>query len=169
MFPIDPRDFISPSTIAGDTINCIADNVVATDSPSVGSLFSWNLGDPFFKSYVDRLKTSSFMLRLGHHSNVVAFHFGNLTHPSVDPPRIGLLSTVPNNADSLLQNAIQDAVENGGKFECECYSLSHFPPLIAFGCSNLRTCTHCGRSRPSRKHHRHLHSTRCTLHGIVQE
>jgi hypothetical protein len=99
MFPIDPRDFISPSTVAGDTTNCIADNVVATDSPSVGSLFSWNLGDPFFKS------------------NVVAFHFGNLTHPSVDPPRIGLLSTVPNNADSLLQNAIQDAVQNGGKFE----------------------------------------------------
>jgi hypothetical protein len=99
MFPIDPRDFISPSTIAGDTTNCIAANVVATDSPSVGALFSWNLGDPFFKS------------------NVVAFHFGNLTHPSVDPPRIGFLSTVPNNADSLLQVAIDDAAQNGGKFE----------------------------------------------------
>lgn len=99
IFPVDPRDFISPSPIAGDTTNCIVDNVVATDPPSMGALFSWNLGDPFFKS------------------NVIAFHYGNLTHPSVDPPRIGLLSTVPSNANSLLETAVQDAVQNGGHFE----------------------------------------------------
>jgi hypothetical protein len=50
IFPVDPRNFISPSPIAGDTTNCIVENVVATDPPSMGALFSWNLGDPFFKS-----------------------------------------------------------------------------------------------------------------------
>ena len=48
--------------------------------------------------------------------NVVVFYYGNLTHPSVDPPRIGLLSTVPSNADQLLKDAVAKAAANGGSF-----------------------------------------------------
>jgi len=95
MFPVDPRDFIGPGQ-DGDTINCLANKVVPSDAPSQGALFSWSLGDPFFKS------------------NVVAFHYGNLTHPSVDPPRIGFLSTVPHNAAQLLREAVQNASRTGG-------------------------------------------------------
>jgi len=98
MFPVDPRDFISPLQ-QGDTATCIADKLVATDAPSMGSLYRWSLGDPFMKS------------------NLVAFHYGNLTHPSADPPRIGFLSTVPSNADDLLRQAVQDAKNNGGNFK----------------------------------------------------
>jgi len=96
MFPVDPRDFISANS--GDTTNCLANHVVPTDAPSRGALFSWSLGDPFFKS------------------NVIAFHYGNLTHPSVDPPRIGFLSAVPSNASQLLVDAVKTAQQNG-KFE----------------------------------------------------
>lgn len=46
--------------------------------------------------------------------NLVAFYMGNLTHPSVDPPRIGFLSTVPSNADALLQSDVSAAQSNGG-------------------------------------------------------
>jgi hypothetical protein len=47
---------------------------------------------------------------------LVAFYYGNLTHPSVDPPRIGFLSTVPKNASQLLSIAVESAQQNG-KFE----------------------------------------------------
>ena len=47
MFPVDPRDFISADS--GDPTNCVA-NVVASDAPKKGALFSWSLGDPFLKS-----------------------------------------------------------------------------------------------------------------------
>lgn len=50
-------------------------------------------------------------------SNLVAFYYGNLTNPSVDPPRIGFMSMVPDNADALLQNDIAQAKANGGNFE----------------------------------------------------
>ncbi|KAI9443354.1 acid protease [Lactarius indigo] len=80
-FPVDPRDFMSQNKI-GDVSTCVANNLVATDPPQSGALFSWSLGDPFFKS------------------NLVAFYYGNLTHPSADPPRIGFLSMVPNNAST---------------------------------------------------------------------
>ena len=50
-------------------------------------------------------------------SNLVAFYYGNLTHPSADPPRIGFLSMVPDNANVLLQNSITQAEANGGNFE----------------------------------------------------
>ncbi|KAK7061365.1 peptidase A1 domain-containing protein [Favolaschia claudopus] len=98
MFPVDPRDL--PSTVAAkDAANCIVDNIVATDAPGIGALFRWNLGDPFMKS------------------NLVAFHYGNLTHPSEDPPRIGFLSQVPTNAADLLTQAVKDAYKNGGNFD----------------------------------------------------
>jgi hypothetical protein len=97
-FPVDPRDFIG-ATKAGDANTCVADNVVATDPPEKGSLFRWSLGDPFLKS------------------NLVAFHYGNLTHPSVDPPRIGFLSMVPADAGNLLTQAVLEAQKNGGNFK----------------------------------------------------
>ncbi|PPQ85163.1 hypothetical protein CVT25_004170 [Psilocybe cyanescens] len=97
MFPIDPRDFVSQLN-PDNAVACQADNLVPTDPPSIGALFRWSLGTPFFRS------------------NIVAFHFGNLTHPSMDPPRIGFLSTVPDNADELLQGAIRKAQLNGGNF-----------------------------------------------------
>lgn len=100
LFPVDPRDFVSQNK-RGDATNCVASNVVSTDAPSLGALFSWNLGDPFLKS------------------NMVVFYYGNLTHPSVDPPRIGFVSLVPQNADALLDDAVEDAQKAGGVFESE--------------------------------------------------
>ncbi|KAL4246838.1 peptidase A1 family protein [Abortiporus biennis] len=96
-FLVDPRDFVSQNK-AGDANNCLADNIVPTDPPQTGTLFSWSLGDTFFKS------------------NIVAFYYGNLTHPSVDPPRIGFLSTVPSNADDQLKSAVKKAQDNKGQF-----------------------------------------------------
>lgn len=55
-------------------------------------------------------------------SNLVAFYFGNLTNPSVDPPRIGLLSTVPSNADELFSSVVSAAEATGGQFESESFS-----------------------------------------------
>lgn len=107
MFPLDPRDFISPNA-TGDATTCVAKNVVGTDAPSKGSLYSWSLGAPFFKS------------------NTVVFYYGNLTHPSVDPPRIGFVSNVPQNANELLQQAIKDAKAQGGVFESEFDCLGAF-------------------------------------------
>ena len=98
MFPVDPRDFVSQKN-SGDATTCVANNIVSTDPPSSGALFSWSLGDPFMKS------------------NTVVFYYGNLTHPSVDPPRIGFLSNVPQNASALLQDAVSDAQQDGGNFE----------------------------------------------------
>ncbi|OCH87952.1 acid protease [Obba rivulosa] len=97
LFPVDPRDFVSPNS-TGDAETCVADNLVATDPPSVGTLFSWSLGDPFLKS------------------NMVVFYYGNLSHPSVDPPRMGFMSVVPSNASLLLQDAISSAQQDGGVF-----------------------------------------------------
>jgi hypothetical protein len=49
-------------------------------------------------------------------SNLVAFYYGNLTHPSADPPRIGFLSMVPDNASSIVQSVVSQAQANGGMF-----------------------------------------------------
>ncbi|KAH9936202.1 aspartic peptidase domain-containing protein [Fomitopsis serialis] len=98
LFSVDPRDFLSQSP-GGNATQCIASSVTATDPPGFGSLFRWSLGDPFLKS------------------NLVAFYYGNLTNPSVDPPRIGFLSMVPSNASALLTQAVTEALKDGGKFE----------------------------------------------------
>lgn len=50
---------------------------------------------------------------------LVAFHYGNLTNPSQDPPRIGLLSTVPSNDQELLKQAVDAAAHDGGNFPGE--------------------------------------------------
>ncbi|KAI1794363.1 acid protease [Ganoderma leucocontextum] len=98
LFPVDPRDFITQNT-AHDATTCVASNVVSTDAPSSGALFTWSLGDPFLKS------------------TLVAFYYGNLTHPSADPPRIGFLSLVPDDAEELLQEAVQEAEADDGEFD----------------------------------------------------
>ncbi|KAH9841457.1 acid protease [Rhodofomes roseus] len=98
LFSVDPRDFLSQNS-AGNATDCVVSSVAPTDPPGFGSLFSWSLGDPFLKS------------------NLVAFYYGNLTHPWEDPPRIGFLSMVPSNASALLGDAVTAAMENGGKFE----------------------------------------------------
>ena len=103
LFPVDPRDFISPNS-PGNASTCVAGAVVGTDPPSAGALFSWSLGDPFLKS------------------NLVAFYYGNLTNPSADPPRVGFLSRVPGDAEEELERAVDEAERNGGVFECECPS-----------------------------------------------
>jgi len=102
MFPIDPRDLPSPAD-GDEASSCVISNLVSTDAPGIGALFRWSLGDPFMKS------------------NLVAFHYGNLTHPSQDPPRIGFMSQVPSNASALLTQAVQKALADGGDFETTVY------------------------------------------------
>ena len=50
------------------------------------------------------------------YSNLVAFYYGNLTNPSVDPPRIGFLTLVPDKANEVAQQDVQTAIANGGFF-----------------------------------------------------
>ncbi|KAI0667633.1 acid protease [Trametes maxima] len=120
LFPVDPRDFISQAK-TGDAQNCVADNVVTTDPPALGALFTWNLGDPFLKS------------------NMVVFYYGNLTHPSVDPPRMGFVSLVPQNADALLDDAVEDAQNAGGVFESKLDSAPTSSSLIIEGADESST------------------------------
>ena len=105
----------------------VASNVVATDPPGFGALFQWSLGDPFFKRCSLSAVISEHLLTRHPQppfffisSNIVTFHYGNLTNPSQDPPMVGIKSIVPNNAAQLLQQAVQQAQANGGNFECEC-------------------------------------------------
>ncbi|PFH49467.1 hypothetical protein AMATHDRAFT_63168 [Amanita thiersii Skay4041] len=97
MFPVDPRDF-TMQAFDNDVTRCTA-KLVATDPPQVGGyLYSWSLGDPFLRSVL------------------TAYHYGNLTHPSQDQPRMGFLSTVPSDAADQLQAAVDQAGTNGGNF-----------------------------------------------------
>ncbi|KAI8973093.1 acid protease [Trametes punicea] len=104
LFPVDPRDFAHPAAIAPGTVypdeaaRC-APALAATDPPGNGGfLYSWSLGDPFLKS------------------TMVAFYYGNMTHPSQDPARIGFLSMVPSDAGHALEQAVDAAIANGGVF-----------------------------------------------------
>ncbi|KAJ8462688.1 hypothetical protein ONZ45_g17846 [Pleurotus djamor] len=98
MFPVDPRDFISPVSNSSAQ-KCFA-NLVSTDTPVEGEnyLYSWSLGAPFLKGVI------------------AAFHYGNITYPSRDPPRIGFVSTVPSDADQKLKVAFSEASQRGGGF-----------------------------------------------------
>jgi len=99
MFPVDPRDFITQAF--QNSVDVCEPNLAATDPPQTGGggyLYSWSLGDPFLKSVL------------------ASFYYGNLTYPSQDPPRIGLLSTVPKGAASDLKSAIAKASSDGGNF-----------------------------------------------------
>ncbi|KAH9949840.1 acid protease [Amylocystis lapponica] len=115
-FPIDPRDFPVQAQ-AGNTSTCVASNIVATDAPAHGALFSWSLGDPFLKS------------------NLVVFYYGNLTHPSVDPPRIGFMSMVPHNASAALQTAVSSAQQNGGVFASTVQAAPTASSIVDLGVS----------------------------------
>ncbi|TBU29956.1 acid protease [Dichomitus squalens] len=121
LFPVDPRDFTSQNK-KGDATNCIANNVVGTDAPSTGALFSWSLGDPFLKS------------------NMVIFYYGNLTHPSVDPPRVGFVSLVPDNADQLFTQAVNDA-QKDGSFESKADVAPTASTLITEGASSTSSAS----------------------------
>ncbi|KAF8483152.1 aspartic peptidase domain-containing protein [Gautieria morchelliformis] len=111
MFPIDPRDFLMLPQ-GGNAKSC-QPNVVATDPPHSGFLYSWSLGDPFLKS------------------NLASFYYGNLTHPSADPPRVGFMSTVPSNANDQLSSAVAAAQANGGSFPVKTEAAPQGNPSMA--------------------------------------
>ncbi|KAI0266450.1 aspartic peptidase domain-containing protein [Gloeopeniophorella convolvens] len=94
LYPVDPRDF-GVQTFEGTTSHCTP-NLAPTDPPGSGFLYSWSIGDPFLKSVL------------------AAFYYGNITHPSQDQPRIGLLSTVPSDAAERLQTVVQHANKSLG-------------------------------------------------------
>ncbi|GJJ14362.1 hypothetical protein Clacol_008626 [Clathrus columnatus] len=94
-FPLDPRDFFLQQS---STETCNADALQLMDTPSPTALMSWVLGATFMRS------------------NLVAFYFGNFTHPSRDPPRIGFLSTVPANASLEFSSDVKKASASGGQF-----------------------------------------------------
>ncbi|KAF8582572.1 acid protease [Ramaria rubella] len=108
-FAIDPRDFVSGQF---NPQECTPSSLSPTDPPAPGSLMSWILGDPFMKS------------------NLVAFYYGNLTHPSVDPPRMGFLSTVPSNVDDLYQADVKAALNDGGFIGMHLYLWLTSRPLL---------------------------------------
>ncbi|KAL1950468.1 hypothetical protein VTO73DRAFT_5592 [Trametes versicolor] len=130
LFPVDPRDFVAQNK-QGDAANCVASNVVSTDAPSVGALFSWNLGDPFLKS------------------NMVVFYYGNLTHPSVDPPRMGFVSLVPQNAEALLDTAVEDAQSAAGAFESTAEAAPTASSLILEGAASASATSESTSSAPA--------------------
>ncbi|CDO76205.1 hypothetical protein BN946_scf184819.g5 [Trametes cinnabarina] len=105
-FPVDPRDFahpaaVTPGTVYTDEVARCTAALAATDPPSTGGFqYSWSLGDPFLKS------------------TMVAFYYGNMTHPSQDPARIGFMSMVPSDAGHVLEQAVDVAIANGGVFLC---------------------------------------------------
>ncbi|KAK7442722.1 hypothetical protein VKT23_015969 [Stygiomarasmius scandens] len=99
MFPIDPKDL--GNQLFEDSVEDCVPNLAVTDTPVEGEgfLYSWNLGTPFLKSVL------------------ASFHYGNISFPSQDPPRIGFLSTVPDNLEDRYKEAVQKAAtENGGNF-----------------------------------------------------
>ena len=48
LFPVDPRDILAP--VQAGNLDVCWPNVVSTDPPQRGFLYSWSLGDPFLKS-----------------------------------------------------------------------------------------------------------------------
>jgi phytepsin len=123
MFPVDPRDFVNQAFI--DSVDLCSSNLDATDPPAEGGyLYSWSLGIPFLKRLDDFYSfVSSFNVLMQNilwgSSVLTSFYYGNLTHPSQDPPRVGFLSTVPRDADSRLKAAVKAAAEKDGKFPGE--------------------------------------------------
>ncbi|KAL1727962.1 aspartic peptidase domain-containing protein [Schizophyllum commune] len=94
-FAVDPRDF-AVQAYEGNINDCTA-ALAVTDTPELGEgyLYSWSLGIPFLKGVLS------------------AYHFGDLAYPSRDAPRVGLLSTVPDNASDLYKAAYAVASSSG--------------------------------------------------------
>ncbi|KAJ7599122.1 aspartic peptidase domain-containing protein [Mycena floridula] len=109
MFDVDPRDFITQAYY-NNVDSCLA-NLAPTDAPVEGEgyLYSWSLGDPFLKSVIS------------------SFYFGNLSYPSVDPPKMGFLSTVPEDAPQKYTTAVQAAIAAGGNFPATTEAASGSP------------------------------------------
>jgi hypothetical protein len=64
---------------------------------------------------------------------IVAFYYGNLTHPSQDQPRVGLLSTVPPDAAQRLQAAFQfPNATFGGNIPCALLPVRYWPISLIF-------------------------------------
>jgi len=154
MFPIDPRDFVSSA--GRNTKNC-AVNVVSTDPPSTGFLYSWSLGDTFLKS------------------NIVTFYFGNITNPSQDPPRMGFMSTVPADAVTLYANAVSAAGSVGGfpsRVESPPASNSTFAttivnvPAPTIGVDRNSNTNGAGSGSPTPPGGQSSHAMRLSLPGV---
>ena len=56
---------------------------------------------------------------------VASYYFGNLSYPSRDQPRLGLLSTVPENAGDLLRAAVLAAKRANNNFPGDYRSFRH--------------------------------------------
>lgn len=56
---------------------------------------------------------------------LVAYYYGNITSPLLDPPKVGLLSTVPADVASQLQQAIQAVLTSDGQFPSKFCSQTH--------------------------------------------
>ncbi|KAH8110389.1 acid protease [Phellopilus nigrolimitatus] len=105
-FNVDPRDFGRPA-YTGNTHWCVP-NIVPTDPPTLGGyLYSWSLGEPFLKGVL------------------ASFYYGNLTHPSADPPRVGFLSTVSKDATLQLAADVR-AAQSAGRYPGEIFLLFPF-------------------------------------------
>ncbi|PIL23221.1 hypothetical protein GSI_14530 [Ganoderma sinense ZZ0214-1] len=89
-FAIDANDFVAQS----DASTCVA-NVEGIAAPGNQSLFSWSLGQPFLRS------------------NLVVFYYGNFSHTSLDPPRMGFVSLVGPGAAKLNAAAERCGVVRG--------------------------------------------------------
>ncbi|KAJ3923603.1 acid protease [Lentinula edodes] len=91
MFPVEWRDLEEKGN--GSRKRQCYLNLAPTDVPTTtttttkgegggaGYMYSWSLGDPFLKNVI------------------AAFYYGDTVHPSWDPPRIGLISTVIHGVD----------------------------------------------------------------------
>lgn len=115
LFAVDPRDLISQATpnAVGLAEAACSLNLAVTDTPVEGDgfLFTWSLGVPFLKRYGKQFVRSPVPTIP---SALAAFYYGNITHPDVDRPRIGLLSTLPQNASALLSQAVDAAGTSDG-------------------------------------------------------
>jgi hypothetical protein len=115
LFPLDPRDFGSQAYY--DTPTICTPNLAPADPPTNGFLYAWSLGDPFLKGFacvfVLYCTFRELTPILPIHSVLAAFYYGNLTYPSRDPPRVGLLSTVIPEANAHLAMIVAEASAAG--------------------------------------------------------
>lgn len=95
-------------------------------------------------------------------SVLATFYYGNLTRPSLDPPRIGFLSTVPSDAEQRLAAAVYSAKNSGGYFGE--FSL---PPSVSQTARNLTvSITETTVSAPTGSHTGFPVTT--DAHGVIQ-
>ncbi|KAF8804906.1 acid protease [Phlegmacium glaucopus] len=97
LFPVDPRDFAAQ--VFPNSVEVCYPNIAVTDPPREdGYRFSWSMGTPFLKSVL------------------TCYHYGNLSYPSQDPPKMGFLSTVPSDANGRMQHAASAAAKANNNF-----------------------------------------------------